>query len=59
MNVPGILPVLFAPPALAVCATACAGHLAELVHIIDRSTPAPQRREVFAAWSGAHAWTRR
>jgi hypothetical protein len=59
MNAPRILSVLFAPPALAACATACAGHLAELAQIIDRSTPVPPRQEVFAAWSGAHASTRR
>ncbi|HXR62940.1 MAG TPA: hypothetical protein VN720_05280 [Rudaea sp.] len=59
MNAPGILPVLFAPPALAACAAASAGHLSGPAHIIDRSTPAPQRREVFAAWSGSRARTRR
>jgi hypothetical protein len=52
-----ILSVLFALLTLAAATPACAarpaGHLAELAQFLDRSTPAPRRQEIFAAWREA------
>ncbi len=57
MNAPRILSVLFALLTLAAIAPACAarpaGHLPELAQFLDRSTPAPRRQEIFAAWREA------
>ena len=43
-----ILAAFAAPPRAAMAPPH--GHLAELAQFLDRSTPAPQRQEIFAAW---------
>jgi hypothetical protein len=57
MTAPRFLSILFALVAVAAAATApaarLAGHLAELAQFLDRSTPAPRRQEIFAAWREA------
>ena len=57
MIAPRFLSILFALVAVAAApptlAARPAGHLAELMQFLDRSTPAPRRQEIFAAWREA------
>jgi TPR repeat protein len=57
MTAPKLLSILFALVAVAAAAPTLAvrpaGHLAELMQFLDRTTPAPRRQEIFAAWREA------
>lgn len=57
MTAPRFLSTIFAWLAVAAAAPVLAarppGHLADLAQFLDRSTPAPRRQELFAAWREA------